>query len=206
MKNSKILFAIILMWIWPILGLAEIQIWSVVVLAAMVIRLCTYDAQQGGDDRTPVLNYEFFTFAVNIVAIYLATYVCYRNRPSTAQEADPILPSLIVAANLLSLWILSVELAAYFDSGNATNLSLTVLWTLYALVLIVVGIAGKWRYVRVGGLALFLVAIIKVFAFDMFTLGGGYRVAAFASLGIILIAGGFLYQRYDSIIKRFILE
>jgi uncharacterized membrane protein len=85
-------------------------------------------------------------------------------------------------------------------------MGLTMLWATYALVLIVVGIVGRWRWVRLGGLALVSLAIFKLLIIDTFTLESGYRVAAYLTLGVLLLAGGFVYHRYADVIKGFIID
>jgi uncharacterized membrane protein len=55
-------------------------------------------------------------------------------------------------------------------------------------------------------LALTTVAILKLFLWDMLQLGGGYRVVAFVSVGVLLLAGGFVYHRYADVIKGFIMD
>ncbi len=49
-------------------------------------------------------------------------------------------------------------------------------------------------------------AIVKLFMYDMIKLGGGYRVAAFVSVGVLFLAGGFVYHRYADVIKGFIMD
>ena len=71
---------------------------------------------------------------------------------------------------------------------------------------VVVGMAGRDRLVRLGGLALFWVTIFKVFLVDSFELTQGYRVASFFILGALLLATGYLLQRYRQRIREFLLE
>jgi uncharacterized membrane protein len=85
-------------------------------------------------------------------------------------------------------------------------MGLTLLWATYGLALVVVGIMGKSRWVRLGGLALVSVAILKLFIWDTFTLQSGYRVAAYLTLGVLLLAGGFVYHRYADVIKGLIMD
>jgi uncharacterized membrane protein len=47
---------------------------------------------------------------------------------------------------------------------------------------------------------------VKLFVVDTFTLESGYRVAAYLTLGVLLLAGGFVYHRYAEVIKGFILN
>ena len=108
--------------------------------------------------------------------------------------------TLVILANFLSILLLSLEVWDFFSrriynlsllqsSGtagdawrNAQNLSLTAFLAVYAVVLLVIGIMKRWRAVRLGGLALLAVPIIKVFVYDVFTLQRVYRIAAFVGL------------------------
>jgi len=57
-----------------------------------------------------------------------------------------------------------------------------------------------------GGLVLLMVPVVKLFVVDVFELEQGYRVAAFMSLGAILVSGGFLYQRFRGAIRELLLD
>jgi len=89
---------------------------------------------------------------------------------------------------------------------HVKSLSLSLLWGLYASVMLISGIVWRWQPVRLGGLALMAIPVAKLFLVDTFELDQGYRVAAYFSLGFILLSGGFLYQRYSGAIKRFLFE
>ncbi|MBU1355039.1 MAG: DUF2339 domain-containing protein [Candidatus Edwardsbacteria bacterium] len=71
--------------------------------------------------------------------------------------------------------------------------SISVLWALFAISFIAIGIrnAGKgWRY---AGLILFVVVVGKVFFSDLAGMETIYRVLAFMLVGLLLIAGAFAY-------------
>ena len=121
--------------------------------------------------------------------------------------------------NILTLWILSFEVWQFFDVAlrdagfaareglkDAQNLSLTAVWAIYALGGLVIGIAKRWRYVRLGALGLLAIPIVKVFAYDVFLLELGYRIGAFIGLGILLLVSAYLYQRYSQVIKGVFTE
>ncbi len=154
----------------------------------------------------PVLNYSFGAFALGVIAFYLSAWVIARNTDKLYEQEKILAPALIVAANFLTLWAFSSEVLTFVGSGYGKNMGLTLLWAAYGLALIAVGIAGKWRWVRLGGLALVSVAIIKLFTFDTFTLERGYRVASYLTLGVLLLAGGFVYHKYANLIKGFIFD
>jgi uncharacterized membrane protein len=123
-------------------------------------------------------------------------------------------PLLLITASFLTIWIISFEVWQSFSSSlltadhtarkgleNAQNLSLTAVWAIYAVIGLVIGIWRKWRYVRIGCLALLVVPIVKVFVYDVFNLETSYRIGAFVGLGLLLLTSAYLYQRYSRIIK-----
>ena len=125
-----------------------------------------------------------------------------------------LFPALLLGANFLTLWILSAEVISTVDSDivdlsrkeHVTSLSLSLLWALYASVVLTVGIIRRWQPVRLGGLVLLGIPVAKLFLVDTFDLEQGFRVAAYLSLGFILLIGGFLYQRFSETIKEFLFE
>ena len=92
------------------------------------------------------------------------------------------------------------------SAGNVISLSLSALWALYAAALIVLGIMRSSRWPRLAGLGLLAVPVAKLFLYDAFSLGLAYRVTAFIGLGVLLVIGGFLYQRHGRVIRGFLLE
>ena len=135
-----------------------------------------------------------------------------------------------IGANLLAVFILSVESSMFFNqkimtSGggsspyrygsaesntirslrNLEKLSLSLIWGVYSAVLMVVGIVRHSRAARVLALMGFGVVIVKVFLFDVSVLSDLYRIASFIALGIILLVVSFLFYRYKDKIKEFIM-
>jgi uncharacterized membrane protein len=74
----------------------------------------------------------------------------------------------------------------------------TILWALYSMFLIVLGIARKVKQLRIMGLALFGAALIKLLI-DSFNMSRGYKIIVWISIGVILTLIGFLYQRYKTV-------
>ncbi len=209
------------------LGLVELRWFSAGVFALTAVRLLAFDTiifdgiiylSAEMESYRPIINLHFLAFAVAIGALYLSAYALWRWRDQCfLPEERFFLPAFLVAANVLTLWILSVEVIEaidrryFFDvapdvAGNVISLSLSVLWAVYAAVLIVLGIVRRDRYVRLAGLGLLAVPVIKLFAYDAFELEQVYRVVAFIGLGALLVIGGFLYQRYSRVIRGFLLE
>jgi uncharacterized membrane protein len=87
---------------------------------------------------------------------------------------------------------------------NKSSISLSIFWLVYSIILLVVGIFGKYKGVRIGGLALLMLAILKLFFFDLWSLGTLYRIISSISLGLVLLMTSFVYQRYKDSIKEII--
>ena len=109
-------------------------------------------------------------------------------------------PGLLIAANVAALWGLTLEAVHYFDARadrlgadtfGGQQLSLTVLWAVYAIGVIAVGIARQSSRIRLAGMALLAVPLAKLFGYDVFLLEREYRVAAFVTLGVLMLGTGF---------------
>ena len=207
-----------LLWLSFRLVLPELRFCGMAVILAMTVRLLAFDTFDF-DLATfqPVINLRFLGFGVGIAAIYLGAYFLWRWRDRLLEvEAKLALAIFLVGASFLTLWVLSAEALTSVDSDlfnvsrsiadNVKSLSLSILWAVYAAVLIVLGILKQWRWVRLGGLTLLAVPVLKLFLVDSFDLEEGYRVGAFVALGALLVAGGFLYQRYSRTIRGFLFE
>ena len=69
-----------------------------------------------------------------------------------------------------------------------------------------VGIIRRLRPLRLAGLGLLVIPIVKVYVYDVFALEQLYRIIAFVVLGLLLIVSGYLYHRYREVIKGLIIK
>ena len=68
-------------------------------------------------------------------------------------------------------------------------------WALVDVCTLVLGLRKDLAVLRLAGLALLGVTVAKVFLFDLATLTSMYRVVSFVGLGVLLLAGAFIWQR-----------
>jgi uncharacterized membrane protein len=205
----------ILMWVSFGARMPELRAYAYALFVITAGQLLIFRTVLPASEYRPILNERFLVYAAGIVASYLAAYILYKNRGEYPEWSIPG-STLLIGANLLTIWLFSFEVWNYFDrqqaaglagqSRSAQQLSLTALWAIYAVALLVVGIAGRWRQVRWWGMGLLALTIIKVFVYDVFALEQVYRIVAFVGLGILLLASAYLYQRYSRAIKGFILS
>ena len=84
--------------------------------------------------------------------------------------------------------------------ANLQHLSLSSIWLLFSIVLMVLGFSRRDRAFRMQAIGLFGIAILKIFLYDLSFLERLYRIFSFVGLGVILLLVSYLYQRYKEII------
>ena len=106
------------------------------------------------------------------------------------------------AATALSLVFFTLEvnsfLHAFMPGSEAGGVS--IVWTLFALGLIIAGLWKDVRAIRYCGLALFAVVSWKVLCSDLQYLDQVYRIIAFLLLGVLVLCGSFIYVKSRPII------
>jgi uncharacterized membrane protein len=137
--------------------------------------------------------------AVSIVAAFTAT------RTIGLFEHDRLVLEIVSAS--AAVYLASIGIVSAFQPGSvalaAGQLSvreqgqalLSAFWSLLGLGLLWAGLRKDVRALRIGGFGLLLVAVAKVFLYDMSALDKGYRVLSFVVLGLLLLAGAYAYQR-----------
>ena len=186
------------------------------VLGVAVWKLLTYDTFLDFDPITftPLLNLRFLTLALVLGLLSVLAYRFRRDESVLIMEREAfVFPALLIAANVVALCMLSQEVIYYFDSleerrggdyFSAMHLSLTVLWAVYSMGAISAGIASQSSRVRLAGMGLLAIPVAKLFVYDVFLLDLAYRVAAFITLGCMLLGMGLVYQRYGGAVRGFL--
>lgn len=72
----------------------------------------------------------------------------------------------------------------------------SIWWSVYAVGLVVAGFAIRSAIVRILGLALFGLTLVKVVLVDLSGVGSGWRVLSFFGLGLLLLGTSVLYGKY----------
>ena len=74
----------------------------------------------------------------------------------------------------------------------------TIVWAVVASALLATGIVRRIRLARLVGLGVLAVSVAKLLLFDTSSLATPGRVGVFAAVGVLLIAGAFLYLKFKS--------
>jgi uncharacterized membrane protein len=81
---------------------------------------------------------------------------------------------------------------------------LTMAWGAEGLLLLSVGFAGRERILRLQGIVLFFLCIVKLFAYDMRKLETMYYILSFIALGFVLLGVSWVYARFREHIRRYL--
>lgn len=207
-----------LTWVSIRLGLLELQLAAFSLLGLAVIEATGYESVVDSDGYTVVWNSRFLAFGPLVLAICAAAYLWTRASSFTKTVEPRIVANVLAGiASMLTLWFLSAEVIGAVQSDavvsvsdenetNVVSVGLTVLWAVYGGLVLGTGFLGGWRAVRLGGLILLAIPVFKLFLIDSFLLESGFRVVAFLTLGVILLAGGYLYQRHSETITELFIR
>jgi uncharacterized membrane protein len=186
---------------WMRLGGAMLLAWT-------IVRLVSIGFFEPLAGFSPVINARVGATLVIVAACYVLALLHQRHRDQMPDRAGPEIAVLYVIGNVLTIVLFTTEISFYWrmreatdaTAGLARSASVSVAWALYGTALIVVGIVRKYAPVRYLAIALLAVTIVKALLSDLSMLGGIYRIIGFVGLGVALLLGAWLYQRYRDVI------
>lgn len=184
-------------------GLRQI---GVALLVAAFVRLALNPAVLSYHPRaaTPILNWYLYTYTTVAMSLFAAARLLAPPRHELNGYNVP--PLLQGGGTVLAFLLMNLEIADYFGSGAtltfefsgnfARDMTYTIAWSLFAFVLLLVGIGRRVRAVRYASIGLLGVALLKLFFHDLARLNQLYRIGAFVAVAIIAMLASFLYQRF----------
>jgi hypothetical protein len=174
----------------------RLAITSGVVFALVLVRLFAFDAWV----VSGAFGLRFVTFTVSAAALWLAA----RFAQSGVPAAVPY-----VAGHCVMLWNLGMEVVGWAERNTAPadvwsveTTAISVLMALYALMLVILGVATRTVINRVLGLGLMGTVVVKLYLSDIWELSRIFRITAFLALGVVLLLVSYLYSRFKPTIER----
>jgi hypothetical protein len=213
-----LLYALAMGWIGSRFRL-EVPIWAgagTYVLAVLWAMLLGEGYPHDVSQFVPVFNIRFAAFVCLAVGGWLLKRQL-QTAPGIARFARWVSLTAHVAIFLLIWELLSTETRDIFDRlilvtnpsktdtihfyENLQQLSLSGVWLLYSIALMVIGIIRRVQTVRITSIILFGITILKIFILDLSFLDTLYRIFSFIGLGLILLTVSFVYQRYKDVLQ-----
>jgi hypothetical protein len=136
--------------------------------------------------------------AFSILATYVTAIVI---RPALVRVAAGQDGPIEETARVGLLVAVTLVLSGLLVDEVGTRLA-TLAWALQGALLLVVGFLTRERVLRLSGLALLFVCILKLFAYDLRQLEALARILSFVVLGLVLLAVSWIYTRYRDEIRK----
>ena len=181
---------------------------GVLALLVAVSLSCLLYGRAWRADCLPVLNLRFVVTLVLVLATFGYGFVLRRCDDRFNSREGNLGKCFYGAGILFLLMLLSAEAFQYCSDQLAdpdrarwtAQMSLTVIWSIYAMALLVIGFWRRVRSLRLAGLALFGLAAAKLVAVDISRVEQIYRIVSFVALGLLMIAGSYLYHRVEKVL------
>jgi len=197
-----------LLWLFHRVPHSGLRLVGVGLLCAAFARLALNPAvlEYHARTATPILNWFLYAYGITAICLFAGSRLLAPPRQEVlGNNAQVVLATL---GTVLAFLLLNIEIADYFTapgssaltfefSGNFTrDMTYSIAWALFGLVLLVFGIAKKVPAVRYASLALIGVTLLKLFLHDLGQLGQLQRIGAFVGVAVVLLVSSFLYQRF----------
>ena len=187
-----------------VLGVSSIVIGLLVLFAAQ-----TYGLGELGDLRYSYINghySKYFDVSINYILVrYLlwgaagfTLWAIFKNA-KTQLENTKFHVFLEAVIHISILNFLSNELVTWLDIAGYQDifkLGLSILWSVYSLILVSLGIYKKKKHLRIFALVLFGITLAKLFLYDISNLSTISKTIVLIILGLLLLIISFLYNKF----------
>jgi uncharacterized membrane protein len=198
-----------LLWLFHRVPHRGLQLTGLGLLIAAFARLALNPAVLTYHPRatTPIWNWYLYTYGLVTICLFLgARLVAPPRNIILKSNAQAILASLGI---ILAFLLLNIEIADYFSAPGSTltfefegnfarDMTYSIAWAIYALVLLIYGIAKNIPASRYAAMGLLCVTLLKLFFHDLAHLNQLYRIGALVGVAIIAMLASFAYQRFYS--------
>ena len=197
-----------LLWLFHKIPHAGLRFLGVALLLVSFFRLTINPEVLSYHTRSnaPIFNWYLYTYGNVIAALLIGGKLL--KTPRNKIRNTNVQALLYALSAILAFVLLNIEIADYFAkgavltfqfSGNfARDMSYSIGWAAYALILLIVGIRKKITAARYASIALLSITLLKVFIHDLASLNQLYRVGALVGVAMMLILASYLYQRFVS--------
>jgi hypothetical protein len=203
-----------LCWLFRRVPHPGLRLVGVALLVVVFVRLALNPAVLSYHPRAgfPIFNWYLYTYGVATVCLFAAARLL--GPPRHRVLGHNALPLLYTLGTVLAFLIVNIEIADYFStpgaaaltfqfSGNfARDMSYSIAWALFALLMLIVGMRKHAAPVRYASLGLLGLTVVKLFLHDLSQLDQLYRISAFIVVAVIAILASFLYQRFLGAVEK----
>ena len=187
-----------------VLGISAIVIGLLTLLSAQTFGLeelgeLRYAYINGGSNKYFDINFNYILVRYLLWStIGFTLWAIFKNAKSIIENAKfHIFLEMVIHISILNF--LSNELVTWMDIAGYQDifkLGLSILWSVYSLLLVSLGIYKKKKYLRISALVLFGVTLAKLFLYDISNLSTISKTVVLIVLGLLLLIISFLYNKF----------
>ncbi len=159
----------------PFVGTKEYNYHYYSALMLLLISISGLSSIRRAKSGHPIVDNLLTLFMIGLVLVFLSN------------ELDNIIVVMKYKPNILIREILTKVFSMYY----------TMLWSAFALLLLVIGFIFHTKEVRIGAFVLMTITLIKVFVYDYFKLRTDELMLVFMWLGFVMIIGSITYQIFS---------
>ncbi|MGE5814104.1 MAG: DUF2339 domain-containing protein, partial [Acidobacteriota bacterium] len=197
-----------LAWLYTRIRHRGLLLSATALLATAFVRLAlnpaVFEYEPRGSMR--VLNWYFYAYLACATAMLIASWWLSRTDDRILSDTPRPRHALAAGAAILLFELLNIEIADFYATGPeitfrfgatlAQDLTYTIGWLVFGMIMLAVGIVVRSHAARVAAVILIAVTTFKCFLYDLSSLGGLYRVASFVGLGMSLALVSLALQKY----------
>jgi hypothetical protein len=170
--------------------------WALLAILLITIgRLARREEVEWQGHGTALLAFARSVFALGPILPAAGAVACFY----AAEQSRPRGSGTRLYYSLLGTILLTALLFDRISGGM-----LTVAWGTQGLALLAAGFPLRDRMLRLSGMGLLLVCILKLFLYDLRFLDTLPRILSFMVLGLILVAVSWIYTRFRERVERFL--
>jgi hypothetical protein len=198
-----------LLWLFHRVPHPGLRLVGFCLLVAAFVRLAVNPAVLDYHPRSnyPIFNWYLYAYGLVTVALFLGARLLAPPRNMMVKLKAP--PILAAVGTVLAFLLLNIEIADYFSAPGSTltfeftgnfarDMTYSIAWGLFALVLLICGIFKNSAATRYSAMGLLCITLLKLFFHDLAQLGQLYRIAAFICVAVIAMLASFAYQKFFS--------
>ena len=155
-------------------------------------------------------NLRFAIGLVVVVAVAFHGWTWARRTDASNTVERPLSTVLYVVFATALLILLSVEsyhfcldnIDDFNQSRWSARMSVSIVWSVFALALLLFGFRRQLRAVRIAALGLFGLTAVKLILLDLAGQKQIYRIISFVALGLLMIGASYLYHRVEKRLEK----
>jgi uncharacterized membrane protein len=148
-----------------------------------------------------------FAGVLMTLGVILAWATVTRADHRTFTRPSGTIVPLYVWFTLSLLALLTTEPAGWLyrnitDPRQAAQMSITIVWGLYASAMLSIGFWRRVMPLRLAALALFALTAVKLLAIDMANVRQIYRIISFFVMGTLMVGASYLYHKAEKQLEK----